>query len=56
MRAFAGLTLGMLFSSVAFSQSTETRPAFEAADIHPGAEARFSRARRKHGRDRRHAS
>jgi uncharacterized protein (TIGR03435 family) len=41
MRAFASLTLGMLFPGAAFSQSTETRPAFEAADIHPSAEARF---------------
>src|SRR5580700_1419037 len=41
MRAFASLTLGMLFSGAAFSQSTETRPAFEAADIHPSAAARF---------------
>src|SRR5438132_8251269 len=34
MRAFAGITLAAFLSGAAFGQSTDTRPAFEVADVH----------------------
>ena len=42
MRVFTGLTLGMLLYGIAFSQSADTRPAFEAAGISTSTPARFS--------------
>jgi uncharacterized protein (TIGR03435 family) len=41
MRALAGLAFGTLLSSIAVSQSAETRPAFEAVEIQRSAPARF---------------